>query len=444
MQRKILTISAFFLIAGLLKAQDTSAISARVSELSDALSSTNETIAEMKSTLDALKKIKLSGYIQAQFQATNGSGGWNGSSTSAPTAVGSYSGGAFPKDVSSRFSVRRGRLKATYDNELTQYVIQIDVTQSGVSIKDAYVKLTEPWKKWISLTAGVFDRPFGFEISYSSSNRESPERSRMFQILFPGERDLGMKIEINPTTGTLSVFNLKAGLFNGTGIANEVDNKKDFIGRLGVSLPFDDINLAIDGGFSLYSGAVRSNSKYIYSKIFNVDSSTSNIGKYFDRTYYGLDVQLYYDIPVIGGFSIRGEVIKGQQPGTQASSSFYNPGTTSTPLFKRNFLGYYLCYVQNIGLKNQFVLKYDVYEPNIDGSSKNIGVSGNYMGLGDIKFTTLGVGWIYHWDANIKFTTYYEIVTNDEVNQGTTSTTFAPYKTDIKDNVFTFRIQYKF
>lgn len=37
---------------------------------------------------------------------------------------------------------------------------------------------------------------------------------------------------------------------------------------------------------------------------------------------------MYYDLPIIGRFSLRGEYITGQQPGTASSSSFYNPAST--------------------------------------------------------------------------------------------------------------------
>ncbi len=66
-----------------------------------------------------------------------------------------------------------------------------------MSIKDAYLRFSAPWlKNAVALKGGVYDRPFGFEISYSSSSRESPERSRIFQVLFPGERDLGFGLEL--------------------------------------------------------------------------------------------------------------------------------------------------------------------------------------------------------------------------------------------------------
>jgi hypothetical protein len=111
----------------------------------------------------------------------------------------------------------------------------------------------------------------------------------------------------------LSYINFKAGLFNCVlPTANENDRNKDFIGRVGFLLPFREENFEIDGGFSLYTGKVTNTSKYFYEfdssspiKNFKVDSSTTNTGKAFAREYYAFDAQLYYDLPIIGGLSIK-------------------------------------------------------------------------------------------------------------------------------------------
>jgi hypothetical protein len=109
----------------------------------------------------------------------------------------------------------------------------------------------------------------------------------------------------------------------------------------------------------------------------------------------------------------------------------------------RNFNGWYINYVQNIGLKNQFVAKYDVYNSNSDVNASDIGVTGSNLTAADIKYSTLGLGWVYHWDANVKFILYYDWVWNEKVNSLATGT-LAPFKNDLKDNVLTLRIQYKF
>jgi hypothetical protein len=408
-------------------AQEKDTLSTKVEELKDALQGLNESYLETKTVVDALKKIKISGYIQTQFQSAE------------TDAAASYAGGNFGSGMHNRFMVRRGRIKFNYDNDLTQYVVQLDATEKGLGLKDAYISIKEPWLRTFGLTAGVFDRPFGFEISYSSSSRETPERSRLFQALFPGERDLGFKLEILPQDGPLSFLNFKGGVFAGNGINTETDNNKDIIGRLGFQLPLYDANIAIDGGVSGYFGNVTLPAgKTLYTVSSPVSAAADLTNRDVERKYFGLDLQLYYDLPLLGGLSLRGEYISGKQPGTSNASGSY----TSAPagdIFLRNFSGYYINYVQNIGDNFQFVLKYDVYDPNTDVSGNEIGNnSAAKLTAGDIKFSTLGFGLIYHWDANVKLTFYYDSVKNE------TSSKLAGFGEDLKDNVFTFRIQYKF
>ena len=210
--------------------------------------SVNEILLDTKSYLDLARKLKFSGYIQTQYQASDAIG-------SAQYPIGSFSGGLFPTNVGSRFQVRRGRLKIQFENDLTfsQYVLQFDVTQNGLGIKDAYINIKDPWVKSWNMRMGVFDRPFGFEVGYSSSMRETPERSRMSQTLFPGERELGAMIEFSPEVGDWTNYNLKLGVFNGVlPTANENDNSKDIIGRAGTMFPLEEQNISIDGGISMY------------------------------------------------------------------------------------------------------------------------------------------------------------------------------------------------
>ncbi len=200
----------------------------------------------------------------------------------------------------------------------------------------------------------------------------------------------------------------------------------------------------------MYYGSVRSNSKFIYTfnetqKQFTVDSTPTNAGSNYDRQYLGVDVQVIYDIPSLGGISIRGEYNFGSQPGTAASNNFYNPAAANTFLYRRKFYGYYISLLQNIGTKHQLLLRYDVFDPNSDVEGNDIGVAGKNLAIGDIKYSTLGLGWLYHWDENVKFTFYYEVVSNQKVNSAVAATnSLSPFKDDVKDDVFTLRIQYKF
>ncbi len=430
---------------GFAQVEDDTTGSERLEELEGKVESLQESSIEMRNIVDALRKFKFSGYVQTQYRTTD--------VLNQPYPIGQFSGGTFSNNVKSQLQLRRARLKVQYDGGLTNAVVQFDIGQSGLSVKDAYITFTEPWMQTFAVQAGIFDRPFGYEISFSSSARETPERSRMFQTLFPGERDLGVKVVYAPHMGVLSFLRGEVGVFNGTGAnAAEFDNFKDIIGRVGAQFPLDDIAAEIDLGVSGYFGKVRNNTADLFTHAtlasgmpgFMKTTDSANIGRGATRRYIGVDAQFYYDMPVLGGLILRGEYITGKQPGT--ASSTVSPATQPTaPLYERKMHGWYVLLVQNLGDHNQVIAKYDVYDPNREAAAKDFSTT-NDLTVADIKYETLGLGFIHHWDANIKFTAYYEIVKNEELDAAKIAPASAlfPYTTNVRDNVFTFRIQYKF
>ena len=436
-------------LAGMASAQTDSANAAlkeKVTNLEGQVNGINESYLETKGTVDKLAKIKVGGYIQAQWQHADSIG----------SAVGPVQGGAFTSgSANQRIQLRRVRLKTTYDNVTSQYIMEFEARPSGLSLKDAEVVLREPWLNTFALKIGLQDRPFGFEIPYSSSAHESPERSRGENIVFNGEKDLGVNLEVFPTDkmGLLQYFNLKGGVFTGTagyngGTGDEIDSTVDFIGRAGFKLPFNDLNLAVDGGVSYYGGKSQDLNDTVYA--ITGTTRTSTIGHKNGPVYrsiIGADLQVYYTIPVVGdivgGSSLRGGFMTGNTPGTIDSSGPYGASASPTPIFDRNFTSWYVQWVQNFGTMFQGVLRYDVYDPNTDVSGSDIGAAGKGLGVADVKYSTLGIGGIYFWDSAVKVTAYYDMVTNEEVNAAATGS-LAPYKKDLKDNIFTLRAQVKF
>jgi phosphate-selective porin len=400
-------------------------------------------IEPIRSLVEKLSKIKISGYIQGQFQYAE----WAG--------INSFEGGNFPAASDKRFSVRRGRLKVMYDNTYTQMAIQIDATEKGVTLKDAYALLKDPFLHAFGLTVGVFNRPFGFEVPYSSSLRESPERARWEQTIFPGERDLGAMITFNPpSTSRFNWIKVNAGLFCGNGINSETDKRKDFIGQISLNRSAWGEKIKWGVGVSYYNGGVYQGNKFKYtlntladgSTGFTVDSTDSNKGKYAHRDYYGADVQFSIDWPA-GITTLRGEFVTGAQPAGPILSSSPNAGViVPTDTYMRPFMGYNAYFIQNIAhSKHDILVKYDSYDPNTEVSGMQIaskytdgGVQKNTkLSAADIKYDTWGFGYIFHWDQNIKITAYYAMVKNEK-------TALTNYENDLKDNVFTLRVQYKF
>ena len=377
------------------------------------------------------KKLKVSGYIQTQWQ-------WG--EEAASLKVGS--GNENSSDSFNRFGIRRGRLKFVYEEKIGSAVFQLDITEKGVKFKDAYLNIKDPWLGAFSLRGGIFDRPFGNEISYSSSRRESPERSTVFQTLFPDERDLGaMLIFQAPNKSSWSILKLEAGLFAGNGIQLDTDNQKDFIGHLSLAKTVRAVSFGL--GASYYNGKVYQTNNNVYTEkggSFVLNDAEANKGGHAKREYFGFDAQFSIKSG-LGLTQLRGEYLFGQQPGTDKStkspnySSFPDPGTDT---YIRDFSGWYVILVQDIG-RTPFsaVLKYDSYDPNTKVSGNGVD-SGKGFKKADLAQNTLGFGLLWHINSALRLQAFYEINRNEQ------STGIEGMNKDLNNEVFTLRLQYKF
>lgn len=390
-------------------------------------------------------RIKIGGYIQPQFQMASEKG------------IKSFEGGDFASQVSDRYLIRRSRVRIDYVNfnvekgPGVQIVFQFDANERGFTMRDVWGRIFENKYKLFSFTTGMFARPFGNEVNLSSSDRESPERGRMSQLLMKSERDLGamLSFDARKKLGVKLLNNIRVdlGLFNGQGInaTGEFDNTKDLISRI-YSKPLHlNKHIQLNLGASLLYGGLLQNTKYQYQTIDNkglltmaIDSSSSNLYKVAPRQYYGIEAQLKIKNKI--GFSeLRAEYVKGKQTGTANSSETPNALLTGTDGFHiRNFDGAYFYYLQNLNsLKHQLVIKYDWYDPNTKVTGKNIGVSGANLGAANIKYNTLGIGYVNYITENIKMTLFVDKVWNE-------TTLLKGYTSDLNDDVFTCRIQYRF
>lgn len=407
-------------------------------------------VTKAEGDLTLLKKIKINGWIQAQYQHIDTLG------------AASVAGGNFQPFSDSRMILRRGRIKFTYEQAYAQYVLQLDVVDPtltpgtsvgtsssaipfAVNVRDFYMKINAPFWNPLTLTVGMQNRPFGFEVSQSSQVRETPERSRFVQSLLPNERDLGAMVTLQaPKTSPLHVFKINAGIFNGPGIAREFDSRKDFIGQVTLNSSTKNERIQYGLGVSYYNGSVLQTDSTVYSGIDMTNSATpnfiankngSNIGEYAKRTYYGVDAQVSFDHG-LGITTLRAEYVAGTQPGV-ASSSRSSEFAPVGKAYVRNFNAGYFYFIHKIAnLPFQLVYKYDVYDPNSKVAGYQINSAGKF-GTGDIKYTTNGFGVNYLASANLKFMFYYDMITNETVG-------ISGYNYDKSDNVFTARMQFRF
>ena len=411
-------------------------------------------VQKMNTAVFTLQKIKISGYVQAQYQKADSMG------------IKSFSGGDFDAKTDNRFAVRRGRIKFAYSGTLSNYVLQLEATEKGVAIKDAYLNFTEPWLQAFMVTGGVFNRPFGFEVPFSSSSLESPERARFNQTLFPGEEDLGASLTFQmPKASPWSFIKVEAGLFAGNGINPEFDKKKDFIGRIGIQKTIFEERVKYGLGVSYYNGGVYQGTKTAYKmkevggvNVFSKVAADTTIGKFQSRIYTGFDAQFTVET-ALGLTTLRGEYVSGTQPGqsksTNSPTSDFTKvtGTATVPeSYIREFNAGYIFFSQTISRTPlTLVVKYDFYDPNTKVKGNEIGKTVVATGIkatneADIKHTTLGVGILFAVSNNVKITAYYDMVTNEKTKNLAPdfSKSNSNYSKDLKDNVFTLRLQYKF
>ena len=379
----------------------------------DRIEGMNEQLLTLQSDVDKLKKFKLSGYVQARWETAENK---NDSVrvTGSPALI-------TPAN-NERFYVRRGRLKLTYDAApLSQAVVYFDGASSGSSINarllEAHVTLFDPWTQLHQhgATLGQMNVPFGYELERSSSARELPERSRAENVLFPGERDRGLKI-VSAWTPQLETV---LGIFNGGGIndasfpTTDPTRAKDLLARARFAQGTVDVGLSVLDGEAV-------------TPLTGADVLT-------ERTRLGADVQLYYQLPVAGGGSLRGELYSGHElnpDSVRALTTAAASPSTGTVLrpgadaghFATDFSGWYLMWVQNWGDRLQVAARYDTYDPNLD--------------LDHDQFERWGVGLNYFHDGYTRVTVSYDVPRTERLVAGRWD--------DLDDNLWTVQVQLKY
>jgi phosphate-selective porin len=403
----IFTVSS---INGFSQIQVVDSLKESIDEHEGKISALDERVLVNEADLGKLTKIKVSGYVQAQWE--------------------NYGKDLVkPNDPDNNFYIRRARVKFTYEAfDGVKLVIQPDFSTGSLSLKDAYAVVSIPKIKDFSLWAGQFNRP-DYEVEYSSGQREVFERSRVIRAIYPGEREIGLKLEYNGSKIPLK-FQLMAMNGNFTGSqAKDYDSRKDLMGRIVYSLKLAGGGLGIDLGANGYYGGNRIKyNTFVSDPEGTLDSTTFKAGDYLDKNWVGGEIQIFADI--LGGLAIKGEYVAG----VNSSSSTTNQDSKAKladmrkdPTKLRNFSGYYIYLIKNIGQRNQFVAKYDYYDPNTKLSGDDA--------KNELYYQTLTLAWQYYLNDNIRVSLNYEMPKN-EINATNTS--------NLKDNTLGVRIQAKF
>jgi hypothetical protein len=387
-------------------------------ETKDRLEGMSENLATLNSDVGILKYVKISGYLQTRWEYIDTLPNF----TSGPDLK--------QNNGASNIYIRRGRIKFTVTpNSTSKYVIYFDASKNSVSLKEAYVELSKTANfHTVALTVGQFNWPFGYEIEYSSSQRDFPERSAAENALFKGERDRG----INLTYTAPKYFSANLGVFQGFGIDDKTftwwdpTKQKDIIARAKAKLGMLDIGVSGYWGDNFIPGtaAVAASTAWTdtdgdhvvdSTEVKNTAAKAAVPGFAKDKNRYGADAQLYLDFLPIGGTAIRGEYYWGED---------YDKSDVTDSLVSRQ--GWYLWVSQSISTKLGAALRYDYWDPNSETAVND-------------AFGTWSFALHYFFDPNVRITAAY-----DMPGKLAGESTFSRVENGPELNRFTLQFQFAF
>ena len=324
-----------------------------------------ESLAATSAIAESLNKIKLSGYIQGRYE-------WHDDSVPGLNMAGTTA------TNTSRFFVRRGRLKVTYAGTNMEYVLQIDATATGVALRDAEATFVDTWTPFnFRLTVGQFKVPFGYEVLQSSQYREMPERSAVVRRLFPGERDRGIRLQARRDWFRLSVALINGTFDEAVYINTDQTDHKDLVGRIGADFGF------LTFGFSGQLGRTLKNFPVMGGAPIQLDG--------FARWRAGVDAQYYLDIDGVGGLALKGEYIMAKDTSEGFSGVNGTPANAAHDLASK---GWILTLVQNFGDRIGIVFRVDQFDPSDKVETD--------------KLTGYGGGLLLYPSGNLRATLVYE------------------------------------
>ncbi|HVZ71327.1 MAG TPA: hypothetical protein VHJ20_03045 [Polyangia bacterium] len=236
-----------------------------------------------------------------------------------------------------RFNIRRARLKATIDRQYTAGALEFDGnTSNGTTARivnaEASAKLPGEEGAAVPLamvSIGLFKIPFGYEVVQSDRDRLFLERSKTEQALFPGEYDLGARLQ-----GGWLFLRYALAVQNGDPLGEKAfpgrdpNAAKDITLRVGVDTPITD-NVSISAGASYLKGkgfhagtaATKptiqwsdrdENGVFSPSEIVQTTGSAASPSVNFDRFALGFDLKLALTIPTVGVATVYGELYQAK------------------------------------------------------------------------------------------------------------------------------------
>jgi hypothetical protein len=315
--------------------------------------------------------LRFGGYLQAQYQRSG-------------LSRDQLQQGGAPLNQNA-FLVRRARLRIDRVWDFASASVELDAnTVNGprVGIRRAEAALfyrgrnADDHPALISLSAGVMDIPFGYELDESSRLRWFMERSQGGLALFPTEPDVGAKL-----SGAVSFVRYAVALMNGEpvddgGFPRDPNNHKDVIARFGAEGALRR-GLELSGGTSFaygkgfHAGQDAGKASVVWTdsnedgtqqpnEFFGVPGSAATPSANFERWAIGLDLGVFVQTK-LGRSHLYGEAFVGSNYDRGFAPS--DPVTTGVDARQA---GGYLALTQELTPYGMVGFRAAIYDPNSD------------------------------------------------------------------------------
>ncbi len=308
-----------------------------------------------------------------------------------------------------RFLIRRARLRADADYGILAGSLEFDGnTVNGPVARITNAEVSACWPRCavrdgqlplVMGTLGLMRIPFGFEVQEKDYVRLFLERSNLERALFPGEFDLGARMQ-----GGWRWLRWQAAVMNGHPTGDKqfavVDPtaSKDFLGRVGAETR-PHARLAVAGGVSALYGTgfspgtastkdtlvwrdANADGQVDVTEIVGVVGQPATASRTFTRYALGGDLRVTAELPRLGPLRVYGEITWA----TNLDRALYVADPIAAGRDLRE-LGWYLAATQQLGRWCAVGVRYDRYDPDAD-ARQQVGTS---IVPRDKTFATLGV-----------------------------------------------------
>jgi hypothetical protein len=285
-----------------------------------------------------------------------------------------------------RFSIRRAHLRTDLDYGLAAALLELEastVTDPLVRLFDAELSLRWPSRTagappYLQGSLGLMRIPFGRENQERDFERLFMERSALVRALFPGENDVGVRLQ-----GGWRFLRYQLAAMNGHPIGDaqlallDPTRSKDLLGRLGIDTRVRR-RLAVQAGLSALWGTgfstgrpatkdsfawhdTNGDGQVDPTELLGIPGQPPEPSRTFARYALGGDVRASAELPRLGALTLAAELIWATNLARALLPA--DPVAVGHPLRE---LGWYVGVTQQLTRWAAIGLRYDRYDPDAD------------------------------------------------------------------------------